>query len=135
MATINAPTLQDVQDSGNHGAVHAQGTVTFAATPIADKVRLVRLYAGTKIYATRFVNAALGVGSTISVGFEYVNGEAGGGAANLIPATTSAAVSRVDSTIAPIFLPFDAYVTATVGGGAATGLLDVVVVFEHKGTL
>ena len=70
----------------------------------------------------------------MSVGFEYVNGESGGGAAALIAATStaSAAVTR-EGAIAPFTLAYDAYVTATVAGAAVTGQFDVVVNYEFKG--
>lgn len=135
MATINAPTLQDVQYSGDDGAAFAHGKLTLAAAAIADKVRLVKLFAGTKIYSAKMINAALGASTTVSVGFEYVDAQAGGGAAFVIAATSTAAAARTESIAAPFTLDYDAYITATVGGAAATGQLDVVVLFEHRGTL
>ncbi len=135
MATINAPSLQDVQYSGDCPLANAHGYVTLAAAAIADKVRLTKLFAGTKIYGVKMVNAALGASSTVSVGFEYVDGQSGGGAAALIAATStaSAAVTREGAT-APIVLLYDAYITATIGGAAATGALDTIVTYEFKGT-
>ncbi|WP_025915804.1 hypothetical protein [Herminiimonas sp. CN] len=135
MATINAPTLQNVQYSGDDGSAFAHGQITLAAAQIADKVRLVKLFAGTKIYCAKMINAALGASSTISLGFEYVNAEAGGGAAALIPATSTAAIAKTDSIVAPVTLDYDAYITATVAGAAATGQFDAVISFEHRGTL
>lgn len=135
MATINAPSLQDTQYSGDCPAAFAHGQVTLAAAAIADKVRLAKLFAGTKIYGATMINAALGVATTVSLGFEYVNAEAGGGAAALIPATSTASAAKTESLGAPITLAYDAYLTATVGGGVATGLFDAVISFEHRGTL
>lgn len=134
MATINAPTINDVQYSGDCPLAVAHGAVTLAAAAIADKVRLVKLYAGTKIHDVRMTNAALGAASTLSLGYEYVNGEAGGSATALLAATStvSAATTRQGAT-APVTLAYDAYVYATVGGGAVTGALDVQVTFEFKG--
>ena len=134
MATINAPSLMNTQYSGECPLAAAHGYITLAAAAIADKVRLVKLFAGTKIYSAKMVNAALGASSTLSVGFEYVNGESGGGAAALIAATStaSAAVTR-EGAIAPFTLAYDAYVTATVAGAAVTGQFDVVVNYEFKG--
>lgn len=135
MATINAPTLKDVQPSGDRGAMHAHGAITLAAAQIADKVRLVKLYAGSKVFTTTMINAALGASSTVSVGFEYVNGEAGGSATAFVPATSTVSIAKTESIVKPVVLDYDAYVIATVGGGAATGALDVTVLFEHKGTI
>jgi len=134
MATINAPSLLDTQYSGDCPLAVAHGYVTLAAAAIADKVRLVKLYAGTKVHDIRMTNAALGASTTVSLGFEYVNGEAGGGAAALLAATsTSSAATTRQGAIAPVTLAYDAYITATIGGGAATGALDVQATFEFKG--
>ncbi len=134
MATINAPSLQDTVYSGDCPLAAAHGYMTLASVPSADKIRLNKVYAGTKIYDVRMVNAALGASTTVSLGYEYVNGEAGGGAAALLAATsTSSAASTRQGAIAPITLLYDAYITATVGGGTATGQLDTVVTYEFKG--
>lgn len=134
MATINAPSLQDTQYSGDCPLAAAHGYITLASAQVGDKVRLTKLYAGTKIYGAKMVNAALGASSTVSLGFEYVDGQAGGGAAALIAATNtaSAAVTR-EGAIAPIVLDYDAYITATIGGAAATGKFDSVITYEFKG--
>lgn len=134
MATINAPTLKDVQPSGDRGAMHAHGVVTLAAAQIADKVRLVKLFAGSKVYATTMINAPLGASTTVGVGFEYVNGEAGGSAVSFIPQTATSSAAKTESVVNPVILEYDAYVTATIAGGAATGELNVMVLFEHRGT-
>lgn len=133
MATINAPSLQDTQYSGDCPLAAAHGYITLAAAAIGDKVRLTKLYAGTKIYNAHFVNAALGASTTVSLGFEYVNGEAGGGAAALIAATSTVSAARVNSSVAPFVLAYDAYITATIGGGAATGQFDSAIQYEFKG--
>jgi cell division GTPase FtsZ len=134
MATINAPSLLDTVYSGDCPLANAHGYITLASAASADKVRLNKVYAGTKIYDVRMVNAALGASTTVSLGYEYVNGEAGGGATALLAATsTSSAASTRQAAIAPITLQYDAYITATVGGGTATGQLDVVTTYEFKG--
>lgn len=135
MATINAPSLQNTQYSGDCPAAFAHGSVTLASAATTTKVRLLKLFAGTKIYGTKMVNAALGASTTVSVGYEYVDGQAGGGAAALIAATDTSAAAKTDSVKAPIVLDYDAYITATVGGASATGQVDVVMSFEHRGTL
>jgi hypothetical protein len=133
MATINAPTLQDVQYSGDCPLAAAHGKATLAAAAIADKVRLVKLYAGTKVHDVRLINAALGASTTVSLGFEYVNGEAGGSATALLAATSTVSAASTRMAAAPVTLDYDAYIIATIGGGAATGLVDVDVLFEFKG--
>lgn len=133
MATLNAPSLQDTQYSGDCPLAPAHGYFTFSATPVADKVRLFKLFAGTKIHDVKLVNAALGASTTISLGFEYVDGQAGGGAAALLAATNTASAATTRAPGAPVVLEYDAFVTATVGGAAASGRIDVVAFHEFRG--
>lgn len=136
MATILAKTLQDTQYSGPAPAAHAHGKHTLAAAAIADKVRLLRLYAGTKVYTGRLINAALGASTTLSLGFESADGTAlgnGVGATSLINAQATNAAASTTSNNAPFVLDRDAYLIATVGGGVATGQIDAVINFEHRG--
>lgn len=133
MATLNASTLNDVQYSGDCPLANAHGVYTLASAAVSDKVRLVKLYAGTKIYNAKLVNAALGASTTVSLGFEYVDGQAGGGAAALLAATATASAAATNGITAPVTLAYDAYITATVGGATATGQIDAVVTYEFKG--
>lgn len=133
MATINAPTLQDVIYSGDCPLAVAHGQATLAAAQIGDKVRLNKVYAGTKVYDAALVNAALGANTTVKLGFEYANGEAGGNDAAFLSATATSAAGKQRSNAAPVTLAYDAYIIATIGGAAATGLFDSVITFEFKG--
>lgn len=133
MATINAPSLQDIVYSGDCPLAAAHGYVTLAAAQVGDKVRLNKVFAGTKVYSSHFVNAALGASSTVALGFEYVNGESGGDPAAFIAATSTASAARANSVTAPVVLAYDAYIIATIGGAAATGKLDTVLTYEFKG--
>ena len=133
MATINAPTLQNTQYSGDCPLAKAHGQITLAAAQIADKVRLVRLFKGSKIHGVKMINAALGASTTVSIGYEYANGEAGGSATALLAATATSSAATTRDSAAPVVMAYDAYITATVAGGAATGLLDVVTEFEFLG--
>ncbi|MBB3010631.1 hypothetical protein [Cupriavidus alkaliphilus] len=132
MATINAPTLQNVQYSGAAPLAAAHGAVVLAAAAIADKVRLVLVSAGTKVDDVKAIYAALGAGTTISVGYEYADGS-GADATAFINAQATAAAGSVRSAVKPVTLTKDAYITATVGGGVATGALDVVALYEPRG--
>jgi hypothetical protein len=133
MATINAPSIQDIVYSGDCPLASAHGYITLAAAAIGDKVRLNKVYAGTKVYSAHFVNAALGANSTISLGFEYVNGESGGAANSFVAATATSTAGLTRMAAAPIVLLYDAYIIATVAGGAVTGQFDSVVTYEFKG--
>lgn len=133
MATINAPSINDIVYSGECPLASAHGYINLAGVAIADKVRLNKVYAGTKVIDVKLVRAALGANTTVSLGFEYVNAEVGGGAAVLMAATATAAAGAARSDAAPVLLAYDAYITATIGGGVATGQLDVVTTYEFKG--
>ncbi|MDE4918271.1 hypothetical protein ACUXAV_000310 [Cupriavidus metallidurans] len=136
MATLNAKTLQDTQYSGPAPAAHAHGKHTLAAAAIGDKVRLVRLYAGTKVYAGSLITAALGAGSTMSLGFEATDGSAlanGVGANSLLNAQATNAAGKFNSANAPFVLDKDAYLIGTVGGAVASGQVDAVISYEHRG--
>lgn len=133
MPTINAPTLLDTQYSGDCPFAVAHGSLTLAAAQVADKIRLVKLYAGTKVHDVKMVNAALGASSTVAIGFEYVNGEAGGSATAFLAATNTASAAATRSPAAPVTLEYDAFIIATIGGAAATGLLNVQTFYEFKG--
>jgi len=134
MATINAPSLQDIVYSGECPLAQAHGYIALAAAQIGDKIRLNKVYQGTKIVDLKMVFADLGTGTTLKVGYEYVNGESGGNDAAFLAATDVAtAAGSARSGSAPVTMAYDAYIIATVGGGAATGQLDVVTVYEFKG--
>lgn len=134
MATLIASTLAEVQNSGQHGNLSvAHGKHTLAAAPVADKVMLLKLYAGTKITNVKLVNAALGASTTVSVGYENADGTAGGAANSFINAQSTAAAAATNSAAAPLILAKDAIITATVGGATASGQIDVVVEFEFRG--
>lgn len=135
MSTINAPSLQDTLYSGDCPLAAAHGYITLAAAASGDKIRLNRLFAGTKITDARMIADDLGTGTTMALGFEYVNGELGGSATAILGATdVASAASSTRTAIAPITLAYDAYIIATVGGAAATGKLDTVIEYEFKGS-
>jgi hypothetical protein len=133
MSIINAPTLLDTQYSGDAPFAVAHGAITLAAAPSGHRVRLVRLFAGTRVHDVKMVNAALGGSTTVALGFEYVNGEAGGSATAFLAATSTAAAATTRSPSAPVTLEFDAFIIATIGGAAATGALSVQTFFEFEG--
>ena len=133
MTTLNAPTLQNVQYSGAAPFAAAHGAVALAAAQIGDKVRLVQLSAGAKIHGLRMINAALGASTTVSIGFEYVDGSAGADPAAFIPATSTVAAASTSMAAKPAYFAKDIFITATIGGGVANGALDISAHFEPKG--
>ncbi len=133
MATINAPSLLDTQYSGDCPLAVAHGYATLAAAQVNDKVRLVKLYAGTKIYRVDTVFADMGTDTTLDIGFEYVDGQSGGSATAFAAAIDTDPAGTSSHVFAPVTLAYDAYITATVKGGASTGALNVMTTFEFKG--
>lgn len=133
MSTINAPTLMDTTYSGDAPLAVAHGASTLAGAKTGDKVRLSRVFAGTKVYAAKLVNGALGSGVKVSLGFEYANGEAGSNDKAFLTDVDCAAAGASESKAAPVMLAHDAYIVASITGAAANGKIDTVVTFEFKG--
>lgn len=133
MATVNAPTLARPAYSGAAPLAAAHGAFFFAAHPIATRVRLFKLPAGTKITDFRLTFDNLGVGSTIALGVEgVVSGTAIATVLMAATATAPAGNARMGNA-APMLLEEDSYVIATVGGAAATGTINVVAQYMPDG--
>ena len=132
MATFNAPSLQDTVYSGDCPLAVAHGYATLAAAD-GDKVRLLKLFAGTKIYRVDAVFGDLGTDGTLDLGFEYVNGESGGSATAFAEAIDVDPAGNGSYVFVPVTLAYDAYIIATVDDAAAAGALDVMVTYEFKG--
>ena len=133
MATVNAPTLARPAYSGAAPLAAAHGAITFAAHPIATRVRLLKLPAGSKILDFRATFGALGASSTIALGIEGVN--SGTTFPSLLLAATSTAAggnARMGNT-SPTVLEEDSYIIATVGGAAVSGQFDLVVNYAPDG--
>lgn len=133
MATINANTLQDIAYSGDCPLAAVHGKNVLASAQINDKVRLNKVYAGTKVFDAKLINEALGSSVTVDLGFEYVNGEAGGNATQWLAAQACTNAGANRSASAPVTLLYDAFIIATIKGAAATGQIDSVVTYEFKG--
>jgi hypothetical protein len=123
-------------EEGNRSADH--GSHTLAAAAIADTVDLLPIPAGAKLLGLHMINAALGAGATISLGFRNKDGStnAAASATALLAATAAAtAGTRTASVFVPIEFAVDAVLYATVGGAAATGRIDVITDYIYKGML
>jgi hypothetical protein len=72
----------------------------------------------------------------VSLGFESADSVAlgnGVGATSLLNAQATNAAGKFNSAGAPFVLDRDAYLIATIGGAAATGQIDAVINYEHRG--
>ena len=103
---------------------------TAAAAAIADVIYLALIPAGSRVDDLRLVNAALGASSTVKVGYE--NEEETDDDYWLAATSTSTAASTRTAAFSKTF-DKDTYVIATVGGGAITGKVEVVVDYEYTG--
>lgn len=131
MATVLSGQLKNVPVNGpfgNKGTLHYR--YVFAALPIADDVELGPLPGGIKVNDVRMVNAALGASTTVSLGHRNPSGAS---AASLLAATATNAVASTRMALAPVSFTEDSRLTATVGGAAATGAIDVIVDYELVG--
>jgi hypothetical protein len=134
MTTYVANQFLSPAYSGDDAYAVAHGSFVLANAQPGDKVRLRTLYAGTFVAESKLINAALGAGSTVSLGFEYTDGsDTTVDDAALIPATSTAAAACTRMPGAPIKLLKDAYLVAVIGGAAATGQIDAVVGYEFRG--
>ena len=136
MAKFIAFTMMNNQytgEEGNRSADHGSFNMNAA---IGDTIDLLTIDAGTKFIGGKMINAALGAGSTISIGYRNLDGSAGAGTAtSFIPATSTAAAGKTDYLGAPIVFTVPVVLYATVGGSAAAGQLDFVTDFIFQGDL
>lgn len=137
MADINAvPARKTQAESGEWGNYRARHfTYTFASAQIADVLLLGQLPAGAKVVDILMRNAALGASSTVSLGYRAVNPASAlaASAAAYLAATSTVSAATTRGSFAPNKQTEDLYLTATVGGGAVTGQLDVVVMYIFEG--
>lgn len=111
---------------------------TAAAAQIDDVIYFGKIPKYATIYNTTMINAALGASSTIALG--YTTAEVGGtltASANyLLAATATSSAAKTSSAAAavPLQVSEAVYITGTVAGGAATGVVYVIVeyVYENK---
>ena len=135
MAAIIASTMKNnpyTGEEGNRSADH--GYQLLAAAAIADTIDLLVIPGGAKLLGVSMINAALGVSSTLSLGWRYKDGTAGGTNVALLAATATATAAKALSVFAPMSFAKDVVLYATVAGGAVTGQLDVVTDYIFVGT-
>lgn len=136
MAQILGDNINDIQMYGEYGNCSiADGGKTLAAAAIADTVDLIKLDGPVRILDAHMINAALGAATTVSLGWRYSDGTAGGSATAILAATGTVAAARTNTAAAPIQPSLQKGITiyATVGGGVATGRLDAVVKYRALG--
>ena len=136
MTALVAASVNNAVYAGEEGNLSADlGLYTFAAGQIGDTVDLQTIPAGTQLLDLDIIFAALGAGSTLSFGWRYKDGSAGGSATALLAATSTAAAGVASASFTPITFLNTAILYATIAGGAVTGELDTRTTYIYKGTL
>lgn len=136
MAKVTADRFLDIRNFGEYGdcAVANDGK-TFAAQANGDTLDLFQIGGQCTMLDGHVVAGALGAGVTISIGWRYADGSAGGSATALLAATVmNTAGLKTTLSMAPITVDKDVIIYATIGVGAATGRVDCVLFYRPQGT-
>lgn len=139
MSTANSPTYTKTPMAGEYGNKSFQhDTATLVSTvngKLGDVINMGVIPGGAKVLGFREAHAALNATVTISYGWSYVDGTAGGSATALLAATAAnAAGGTVNTGLVPFTVDKDINVYATVGGAAADGQIDCVIDYHFSGT-
>jgi hypothetical protein len=133
MAIKQSATFRNTVPNGTFGTISkAVGSAIFAADAAGTEVQAIRLEAGTKIFGFKAHHANLGAGTSIKVGYAYVDADDGASDddAFCTGATTAAGVLEYAGT--PFTLTAPAIVTVT-SAGIATGEVTVIPEYEYRG--
>src|SRR4051812_24917715 len=98
-----------------------------AAAQVGDTIDFFTLPGKCRIHEWTMLSAALGGTATLSLGWRYADGSAGGSATALLPASAVAAASRTEALTnlgQVIDVDKDVIIYGTLGGSAATGRVD-----------
>lgn len=139
MVAFVAPSNLETQFSGQYGnAAVATGTYSPNLAAINDTVKVLTLYAGTKITGFRLCTGANGAATTVDVGLQNTDGTAGPSLTQFFAGQATSAVSSNISSARPYTLVKDAYVVITFKGAAtlatsAAVYLDTIVDYEFRG--
>ncbi|MEX2964603.1 hypothetical protein [Microbulbifer sp. TYP-18] len=127
---MKEPTIHNLQMNTTYGNLNAAvGRVEFEGEAAGAEGRLFKLPPMCKVVGLKLVNDALGASTTVKV--DAVD-KAGNRTAMLSPANTATA-GRVDYDGAPVMLDVATTIAATTAGGAATGVIDVVLQYIYIG--
>ena len=136
MAQVFADDINQIAFAGQHGNYNViEDGKTLAAFLVADTVDLMTIPARCKIDDFHLINAALGAAVTLSLGWRYKDGTAGGSATALMAATAMTAAARTNMAVAPVLpsLQKEIVVYGTGAGATAAGRIDLVVRYRALG--
>src|SRR5690554_3752450 len=103
----------------------ADSGVTLDAADTGTVVDLIELPPGARVIDVKLVNAALGATTTVKVGYRFPDGVGTAADDGFIASGSSVSAGSRSSAIAPKQFSARTIVTATTGGAATTGRLDV----------
>lgn len=133
MATKQAATFRNTVINGTYGNLcKTEGKATFAADAADTEIHILKLEAGTKLYGLKAHYDNLGSGTSIKVGYAYLDASHGAPVDNAFCSgeTTSAGVLEFNGK--PITLDHPAILTVT-NTGTATGDVVVIPEYEYRG--
>ncbi|MGH8562721.1 MAG: hypothetical protein ACREXW_01020 [Gammaproteobacteria bacterium] len=132
MAEIsNSGLTRQLVPGGTWGNLTTQWkTFTLAAAAVADFVKVALIPAGSVVHDARFINAALGASTTVKWGYKEDGGTTDDAYFLAATATNAAGNNRMAS---PKRFLKDTWIIATVGGAAATGVIEAVVDYVYEG--
>lgn len=127
---MKEPTINNLQMNTTYGNLCAAvGQVEFEGEAAGAEGKLFKLPPMSKLVGLKLINEALGASTTVKV--DAVDAE--GNSTAILPASNTASAGRIDYEDAPVMLDVETAITATTAGGAATGVIDVVVEYIYIG--
>ena len=139
MTTLKAANLYDVPFYGEYGNLSiAESTITGASIANGtDTIDFMVIPAQSKVYDWQMLNNAFtgGTSPTLSLGWRYADGSAGGGAAVLLAATAMGSAARTRAaaaTVTPILVDKDIVIYGTSGGSGTSTAANVTVLVNYR---
>ncbi len=134
MAIKKGPSFRSTLVSGTFGNLcKAEGKAVFSGDAAGTEIHVLRLEPGTKLYGCKAVHDALGAGTTLKVGYRYVDEADGAAVDDAFGSAASTGVATISMDDTPITLEKPAIITLTNTGGTATGNVTVIPEYEYLG--
>lgn len=135
MADFNFDTQRrELIPAGTWGNLQiASGNYTAATTEVTtDRVALAKLPANCKVYGFMHQFGEVGVGTTLDLGLQPVDGSAATATTFLTAQADGASSTTFVPLAVPVSITKESYVIATVGGANMTVAGDLDVVFLYR---
>lgn len=134
MAIKQSATFRNTVPNGTYGTISkAEGIATFDGDAAGTEIHSLKLEAGTKVFGVVAHHDNLGAGTTIKVGFAYVDNQDGAAVSDaFIAAAATTAAGKLVFDGKPITLNAPAVLTVT-NTGTATGSVVVIPEYEFRG--